>query len=217
MTSVCGIFLFILLANIRHHDSGIMWYSEDIQMRILQPLQKLAEQKTKWSYEERQHVGTAWGSECRQTLTCQDTSCIWLSAMALSHLTYPTGNYWCWRLNVKKNKGMGHEVFQQGLFFCDIAIWLKPGKFKQRRDSLSTFPFVLSMQRFHGGWCHQDLTLGEMRAPVDQIPFIPNLQHKYFRLIFPIVLTAISWEGFLYFFTKTPPFCLLKAKESFSE
>lgn len=106
----------------------------------------------------------------------------------------------------QKYKGMGHEVFQQGLFFCDIALWLKPGKFKQRRDSLSTFPFVLSMQRFHGGRCHQDLTLGEMRAPVDQIPFTPNLQHKYFRLIFPTVLTAISWEGFLHFFHKDPPF-----------
>lgn len=48
---------------------------------------------------------------------------------------------------------MCHEVFRQGLFFCDMAIWLKPEKFKQRRDSLSTFLFFffLSMLSFHGG------------------------------------------------------------------
>lgn len=46
----------------------------------------------------REHLGTAWGSECRQTHFSG------LSAMALSHLTYPTGNYWCSRPNVKNIK-----------------------------------------------------------------------------------------------------------------
>lgn len=177
-----------------------MWYSEDMQIRIIQPLQRLTEQKTKWSYEDSTWV--QHGALNTDRLSLFRTVSYDLES---SNLMYR--KLLMLKTKCQKYKGMGHEVFPQGLFFCDIAIWLKSGKFKQRRDSLSTFPFVLSMQSFRDGWCHQDLTLGEMRDPVDQIPFIPNLQRKYFWLTFPIVIIATSWEGFLQvFFTKSPPF-----------
>lgn len=153
----------------------------------------------------RQHLGTAWGSECRQTHFSG------LSAMALSHLTYPTGNYWCWRPNVKNIKAWVMRYSNRTLL-----LWLShltQARKIQTKERQSVYipvcfehaeiPQWLVPPRPNSGWD---------ACPCHQIPFIPNLQSKYFRLTFPIVIIATSWEGFLHFFHNDPPPFFLSVK-----
>lgn len=84
-------------------------------MRIIQPLQRLTEQKTKCSYEDSTWV--QHGALNADRLSLFRTVSYGLKS---SNLFYR--KLLMLKTECQKYKGMGREVFQQGLFFCDIAI-----------------------------------------------------------------------------------------------